>query len=120
MDEPVKPLLSPDQSAWARLNLQLMLEEAEMAVLRGNQPLYERALEKAITTVNDWYNSGNPEIRGLSSTLEELAGRNVDPELPDISKSLELLKERLAGRTAGNGTENRENDNSDESGGNGQ
>ncbi|GHD40614.1 uroporphyrin-3 C-methyltransferase [Marinobacter persicus] len=120
MDEPVKPLLSPDQSAWARLNLQLMLEEAEMAVLRGNQPLYERALEKAITTVNDWYNSSNPEIRGLSSTLEELAGRNVDPELPDISKSLELLKERLAGRTAGNGTENRENDNSDESGGNGQ
>ncbi|NWO04998.1 MAG: uroporphyrinogen-III C-methyltransferase [Alteromonadaceae bacterium] len=102
MDEPVKPLLSPDQSAWARLNLQLMLEEAEMAVLRGNQPLYERALEKAITTVNDWYNSNNPEIRGLSSTLEELAGRDVDPELPDISQSLALLKERLAGRGVNN------------------
>jgi uroporphyrin-3 C-methyltransferase len=79
-----------------------MLEETEMAVLRGNQPLYERALEKAITTVNDWYNSNNPEIRGLSSTLEELAGRDVDPELPDISQSLALLKERLAGRGVNN------------------
>lgn len=100
MDEPVKPpLLSPDQSAWARLNLQLMLEEAEMAVLRGgNQPLYERALNKAITTINDWYDGTNPAIRGLNETLNELAERNVDPpELPDISQSLSLLKERLAG-----------------------
>jgi len=116
MDEPVKPLLSPDQSAWARLNLQLMLEEAEMAVLRSNQKLYERALSKAITTVNDWYDASNPAIRGLSQTLTGLADRNVDPELPDISKSLELLKERLAGRTAGgsggnNGNEEPGNEN---------
>lgn len=100
MDEPVKPLLSPDQSAWARLNLQLMLEEAEMAVLRGNQPLYERALNKAITTINDWYDSTNPTISGLNETLTELARGDVDPELPDISQSLGLLKERLAGRLA--------------------
>ena len=100
MDEPVKPLLSPDQSAWARLNLQLMLEEAEMAVLRGNQPLYERALNKARTTVSEWYDATNPAIRGLSDTLNELSDKNVDPDLPDISESLNLLKERLAGRLA--------------------
>ncbi len=100
MDEPVKPLLSPDQSAWARLNLQLMLEEAEMAVLRGNQPLYERALNKAKKTVSEWYDASNPAIRGVTDTLNELSGNNVDPELPDISQSLSLLKERLAGRLA--------------------
>jgi uroporphyrin-3 C-methyltransferase len=109
MDEPVKPLLSPDQSAYARLNLQLMLEEAEMAVLRGNQPLYERALTKARTTIDDWYNASNPRVTALSETLAELAGMNVDPELPDISQSLDLLKERLAGRlnaNNGNGEDN--------------
>jgi uroporphyrin-3 C-methyltransferase len=109
MDEPVKPLLSPDQSAYARLNLQLMLEEAEMAVLRGNQPLYERALTKARTTIDDWYNASNPRVTALSETLAELAGKNVDPELPDISQSLDLLKERLAGRlnaNNGNGEDN--------------
>ncbi len=104
LDESVKPLLSPDQSAYARLNLQLMLEEAEMAVLRGNQPLYERALAKAQATVNDWYDNSNPRVSALATTLVELATRNVAPDLPDISKSLDLLKQRLAGRlNNGNG-----------------
>ena len=53
--------------------------------------------------MNDWYDATAPAIRGLSQTLTELADRNVDPELPDISKSLELLKERLAGRTTNSG-----------------
>lgn len=98
LDESVKPLLSPDQSAYARLNLQLMLEEAEMAVLRGNQPVYERALAKAQTAVTDWYDGSNPRVDALSNTLDELAKNNVAPDLPDISISLDLLKERLAGR----------------------
>jgi len=104
LDESVKPLLSPDQSAYARLNLQLMLEEAEMAVLRGNQTLYERALSKAQAAVEDWYDASNPRVIALSNTLTKLATNNVAPDLPDISKSLDLLKERLAGRLSnGNG-----------------
>jgi len=98
MDEPVKPLLSPDQSAYARLNLQLMLEEAEMAVLRGNQELYKRALTKARDTIDGWYDASNPQVIALSETLRELIGHDVDPTLPDISKSLALLKARLAGQ----------------------
>lgn len=98
LDESVKPLLSPDQSAYARLNLQLMLEEAEMAVLRGNQPLYERSLAKAQAAVDDWYDGSNPRVSALTNTLGELTTRNVAPDLPDISQSLGLLKERLAGR----------------------
>ncbi|QSP95872.1 uroporphyrinogen-III C-methyltransferase [Marinobacter salinisoli] len=100
MDEPVKPLLSPDQSAYARLNLQLMLEEAEMAVLRGNQTLYERALTKATDTIDNWYDDSHPRVSALADTLKELAGKDVDPDLPDISQSLSLLKQRLAGRLA--------------------
>lgn len=99
MDEPVKPLLSPDQSAYARLNLQLMLEEAELAVLRGNQVLYERALAKAREALATWYNPDYQPVAVLKETLAELAARNVDPDLPDISQSLHLLKQRLAGRT---------------------
>jgi uroporphyrin-3 C-methyltransferase len=102
LDEQVKPLLSPDQSAYARLNLQLMLEEAELAVLRGNQELYQKSLEKARTTVQEWYHADNARVGALADTLGELASRNVDPELPDISRSLGLLKQRVAGRGASN------------------
>lgn len=98
LDDPVKPLLSPEQSAYARLNLQLMLEEAELAVLRGHQELYSRSLTKASNAINNWYDSSNPRIIALAQTMEELSQKNVDPELPDISRSLELLKARLAGR----------------------
>ncbi|MBE02166.1 uroporphyrinogen-III C-methyltransferase [uncultured Marinobacter sp.] len=100
LDEPVKPLLSPDQSAYARLNLQLMLEEAEMAVLRGNQALYERALAKTRAALADWYHPDHPPVAALNDTLADLAGRDIAPELPDISQSLRLLKQRLAGRLA--------------------
>jgi uroporphyrin-3 C-methyltransferase len=112
MDEPVKPLLSPDQSAYARLNLQLMLEEAEMAVLRGNQELFERALTKARNTLDGWYDASNQRVIALSETLTELASRDVDPTLPDISKSLTLLKVRLAGRLNADNNEQNETDTS--------
>ncbi len=118
LDEKVKPLLSPDQSAYARLNLQLMLEEAELAVLRGNQALYERALAKARSAIDEWYDASHPRVAALSQSLAELAAKNVDPKLPDISQSLDLLKERLAGRlNAGSdgGTSNASGQGGDES-----
>lgn len=99
LDEPVKPLLSPEQSAYARLNIQLMLEEAELALLGHNQTLYERALGKALDAIKLWYDNSDPRIEALLSTLTELRQKSIDPELPDISKSLELLKARLEGRT---------------------
>ncbi|KPP99304.1 MAG: uroporphyrin-III C-methyltransferase HemX [Marinobacter sp. HL-58] len=109
LDEPVKPLLSPEQSAYARLNLQLMLEEAELAVLRGHQELYSRSLAKASNAINNWYDSTNSRIIALSQSLDELSEKNVDPELPDISRSLELLKARLAGRLDNGDEDNPEN-----------
>ncbi|PVY76922.1 uroporphyrin-3 C-methyltransferase [Tamilnaduibacter salinus] len=102
MDETVKPLLSPQQSAYARLNLRLMLEEAELAVLRGNQTLYERALGKADTWLNNWYDDTHAPVRALQKTLDELQSRDINPELPDISRSLSLLKARLEGRLSTN------------------
>lgn len=120
MDEPVKPLLSPEQSAYARLNIQLMLEEAELAVLRGHQELYSRALTKASNAINNWYDNSNSRIIALSKTLEELSDRNVDPELPDISRSLELLKSRLAGRLDSNENGESDEENTQETSNNGE
>ncbi|WP_417546907.1 uroporphyrinogen-III C-methyltransferase [Marinobacter segnicrescens] len=102
LDEPVKPLLSPDQSAWARLNLQLMLEQAELAVLRGHDDLYQQAMEKAVTSLEDWYDGTDNRVTALRDTLAELKDREINPELPDISQSLSLLKGRIAGRHVNN------------------
>lgn len=109
LDEPARPMLSPEQSAYARLNIQLMLEEAELALLGGDQMLYERALAKARESLGTWYDESDERIRALQSTLRELSDKNISPDLPDISKSLNLLKARLEGRL---------NDTGDSDGGN--
>lgn len=98
LDEPVKPLLSPQQSVYARLNMRLMLEEAQLALLRGNQTLYERALTKARDWLDTWYDGSHAAVRALRERLAELSQKDINPELPDISKSLDLLKARLEGR----------------------
>lgn len=104
LDEPVKPLLSPEQSVYARLNMRLMLEEAQLALLRGNQTLYERALSKARDWLDDWYDGSHAPVRALRDELAELSDKDINPELPDISRSLNLLKARLEGRlNASNG-----------------
>lgn len=98
MDTPVQPLMSPEQSAWSRLNLQLMLEQAELAVLRGHPVLYEQALDKASEAISTWYDQSDERVQVLRDSIAGLRDRNIDPPLPDISQSLSLLKGRLAGR----------------------
>ena len=124
LDEPVKPLLSPDQSAWARLNLQLMLEQAELAVLRGHEKLYQQALDKALDALNTWFDDSSSRVLALKDTLSELQQRDINPELPDISRSLTLLKGRIAGRHANteapmNGTDSQPQGRQDDTGGEG-
>ena len=78
--------------------MRLMLEEAEMAVLRGNQTLYERALLKAAGWLASWYDSSHSAVVALREDIGELSKKNINPELPDISSSLNLLKARMEGR----------------------
>jgi uroporphyrin-3 C-methyltransferase len=105
LDEPVKPLLSPRQSAYANLNLRLMLEEAEMALLSAEPVLYRRSLAKAQDWLGRWYNESNSKVSGLMQTLESLAQRQIKPDLPDISDSLNLLKARINGRLSADDTD---------------
>lgn len=98
LDEPLQPLLSPRQGAYVNLNLRLMLEEAEMALLSADPVLYRRSLEKAREWLLEWYDESNSQVASLAQTLEDLAQRKISPQLPDISDSLNLLKDRISSR----------------------
>jgi len=98
LDKPVKPLPAPEQSAYLQLDLRMRLQQAEIALLRGNADIYRTALRQAQNELNQWFDSSQPRVAALKSTLQELAARDINPELPDISRSLQLLKARIAGR----------------------
>lgn len=96
LDEAVEPLLAPDQVYYLQQNLRLMIEQAELALLDSNQPMYLRSLTKAEEWVNTYFSQNKDDTALLLSTLSSLKEHQINPELPDISQSLQLLKKRVA------------------------
>jgi len=90
-DEPLAPLLTPEQHYYAQQNLRLMLEQAQLALLQRKAGIYTRSLDKAANWI-ELYFQLNESAQALTATLRELQQVHVDPTLPDITASLALLK----------------------------
>jgi uroporphyrin-3 C-methyltransferase len=86
--------LAPEQEAVLRASLQLMFEQAQLALLANQPVLYERALEKAAAWLNRYYQL-DEQRDALLVKINTLAEVQVDAELADISGSLRILKEYL-------------------------
>ncbi|OZG74639.1 heme biosynthesis protein [Hahella sp. CCB-MM4] len=94
-EDPVKPLMAPDQIYYLRQNLRLMLEQAELALLDKNQAVYDQSLRKAETWIENYFITNSPVTKAILKNVQELKGHNIDPKLPDITESLHLLKNLL-------------------------
>ncbi|MBU6950446.1 uroporphyrinogen-III C-methyltransferase [Hahella sp. HN01] len=92
LDAPVEPLLAPEQIYYLRQNLRMMLEQAELSLLEKNQDVYVHSLEKAEKWVADYFVINNASAKALLENLQQLKKEPIDPELPDISTSLRMLK----------------------------
>lgn len=95
-DEPVKPLMSPEQTFFLQQNLHLMLEQAQMALLQRKQQAYDSSLTKAQEWVGTHFDPKDATTEALLGGLSELRNVNVAPKLPDISGSLASLKAYLS------------------------
>ncbi|ARU54474.1 putative uroporphyrinogen III methyltransferase [Oleiphilus messinensis] len=95
LDRPVEPLLSPEQAYYLKQNLRLMLEQAQLALLKKHQALYEQSLDKAMQWIQEYFLLENAATKALLNQLQQLKKQNINPELPDISESLALLKQRI-------------------------
>lgn len=94
-DEPVKPLLSPEQKYYLQQNLNLMLEQAQLALLQRRQDSYDSALQKADEWLSTYFQQDDGVTQGLLRGIGELKSVKVSPELPDITNSLTELKAYL-------------------------
>ncbi|MBA4501624.1 uroporphyrinogen-III C-methyltransferase [Marinobacterium marinum] len=94
-DEPVKPLMSPEQTFFLQQNLHLMMEQAQMALLQREQQAYDESLTKAHDWIGSHFDTKSATTQAMLNSLEELKAVNVAPELPDISGSLASLKTYL-------------------------
>ncbi len=104
-DEPIKPLLSPQQTYYLQQNLHLMLEQAQLALLQRKQASFDASLKKAHDWVNTYFEKEDGVTQGLLRGITELQTVQVTAEMPDISGSLRSLKSYLAEMAKLKGTE---------------
>lgn len=95
-DEEVMPLISPDAEYFLRTNLTLQMQTARLALLRGEQQVYEASLSDAEQWLRRYFDAGNSQVGAALASIEELQGGMFAAESPDISGSLRLLRRHTA------------------------
>ncbi|HEY7885031.1 MAG TPA: uroporphyrinogen-III C-methyltransferase [Cellvibrionaceae bacterium] len=98
-DQPVEPLLAPEQGYFLRQNLHLMLEQAQLAVLHAEPLVYQQSLDKAISWLDTYF--ANSHSQTLMDELSALKTIQVQMDVPASGEALNLLRAYLAREQGG-------------------
>ena len=90
----VDAILPPEDQMYLKQNLRLMLEQAQIGLLREEQHVYQASLEKAQNWIRDYYPL-NDQAQIVLNDLDQLKKSNVQQPLPDFTGSAALVKEYL-------------------------
>jgi len=91
-DEPIEPLLPPQEKQFLKHNLNLKIEEARIALLNQETELFQKNLEAVVQWTQKYFDVQDPSVANFLQTLTELKKVNLQPALPDISNSLRELR----------------------------
>ena len=97
-DVPMQALMDPQWEGLVRQNLRMLLEQAQVALLSGNQVLYAASLERAQHWVAQFTESDEVAARAISEEVTKLAGLTIGAAQPDISRSLRAMDAALEQR----------------------
>lgn len=103
-DRPIDALLAPEQMIFLRHNLRLKLEAARLALLQKDTVVYQASLTEAGEWIAAYFNRDAAAVMALLEQLKTLAALELQPALPDISRSLaavEALEEQQAKANGG-------------------
>ncbi|RUR35628.1 hypothetical protein ELY40_08370 [Vreelandella populi] len=97
-DEAMETLVTPEQESYLRQSLRLILEQAQLALLKEEQPLYEASIDKALELINGYYDVERDATQSVIERLQELKQAEIEPELPDISASQQAMTSFIENR----------------------
>ena len=97
-DQPVEPLLPPEQQLYLSQNLQLALVQAQLGLLQSQQETYASNLGRAFAWVNQYCQTSDPVVTAWLTETQELMRINIAPEMPDISDSLRIVQKLIEQR----------------------
>lgn len=91
-DKPVHAVLLPEEVAALRQVMLLKLEMSRSALLRGDGELFKSNMDSALAWLVENFDTASPLTQSASEELKSLQGLQLNVPLPDISKSLSLLR----------------------------
>lgn len=90
----VNAILPPAEQNYLRQNLRLMLEQAQAALLRGEDKVYKDSLVKAQNWINQYYEL-NPQAKIILEELKSLEQENTAPEYNNFENSRSALNDYI-------------------------
>jgi uncharacterized protein HemX len=92
---PAPRLLPPDQESLVYQVLMLKLEGARLALLRGDATSFRDLCDSAGAWIKDYFRPDDPGVLAAQAELERLRPLQLNAPLPDISRSLMLLRGQM-------------------------
>lgn len=86
-------VLTPDVEYFLRNNIALQLQAARLALLRGEQAIFEQSLDDTSALLRQYFDTDSTQVAGALETLDEIRGNIFATAAPDISGSLDLLRQ---------------------------
>ncbi len=93
-EKPIEPLATPAEQFYLRQNLRLMLEQAQVALLREQPEIFSANLKRAADWLKRYYTL-NPKTQSVQEELLDLASISISQPLPDLSEPLSRLQAHI-------------------------
>lgn len=91
-DRPIESVLTPEEARLIYEELQLKLEIARIALIKRDSDLYESSLDDALAWLKEHFRVKNKATEEFGKELEQLRKVSLQIDFPDISQSLNLLR----------------------------
>ena len=86
------PLMKIEDLNLLYVNLDIQLQSARLASLKGDANNYKISIESAMQLLKDYFDTESPKVNALIKSLNDIKEANLSPELPDITQSLLMLR----------------------------
>jgi uroporphyrin-3 C-methyltransferase len=86
-------ILTPDGEYFLRNNIALQLQSARLALLRGEQAVFEQSIDDTRALLQEYFDTNSAQVASTLDTLAEIRGSVLTMSAPDISESLKLLRQ---------------------------
>lgn len=86
-------LVTPDAEYLLRNNIALQLQTARLALLRGEQAIFEQTLDDTSALLETYFDTNSEQVTSAQQTIKEVREGVFAASAPDISESLRLLRQ---------------------------